>query len=314
MQTKFDTAQVAHSERLAYWQDAACDAYLPIACKSKAGTAFHGRIALTRLSRLNLSVINASQQTVSRDRSLIARNADPFFMVSVPIGLSCKLSQQGREALLSPGDFAIYSTTEPYQLDCPEGVNQLVFQLPYDDLLARLPNAEALTARRVDGQNPLNRMAYAHLRQYAAVLEGQTTQVQHLLQDTVLDLIAASLATIHPAQHELSRPQAMSLMRAKQFIRTNLGDYDLDPTRVATATGVSRRSLRRLFAESGTSLSTYIRDARLDRAAEDLRSPLCVNLSISEIAVKWGMDNFPHFTRCFKARFGVTPTAFRAQN
>lgn len=269
---------------------------------------------MSRLSRLNLSIINASQQTVSRDRSLIACDTERFFMVSVPIGQTCRLHQQGRDANLQTGDFVIYSTAEPYQLECPDGVDQMVIQLPYEELLSRLPNAETLTARRVDGTNALNRMAYAHLRQYAAVLEEQTPEVQHLLQDTVLDLIAASLATVHSADYDLSRPHALCLMRAKHFIRENLRDHELDPTRVSQATGVSRRSLRRLFAESGEGLSSYMRDARLDKAAEDLRNPLCANQSISEIAVKWGMDNFPHFTRTFKARFGVTPTTFRNQH
>ncbi|WP_282095356.1 helix-turn-helix domain-containing protein [Epibacterium ulvae] len=313
MQTMFDTTHVARSERLSYWQESACDAYLPIACDSKAGTSFEGKIALSRLSRLNLSIINASQQTVSRDRRMIARNADRFFMVSVPIGADCRLHQDTREAHLRPGDFAIYATDQPYRLDCSDGVDQMVIQLPYEKLRARLPNAETLTARRVDGTNALNRMAYAHLRQYAAVLEEQPPEVQHLLQEIMLDLIAASLATLHTTGYELSRPQTLSLMRAKQFIRGNLQDHDLDPTRVAQATGLSRRSLRRLFAESGDSLSGYLRDARLDKAAEDLRNPLCASQSISEIAVKWGMDNFSHFTRTFKARFGQTPTEFRNQ-
>ncbi len=311
MQMLFDTKNVLQRDRFSYWQDAACDAYLPIACEAPDPSSFNGSISLERLSRLNLSFIKASAQTVSRNKSQISRDSERFFMVSVPLGESCNVTQSHRQAFLEPGDFALYSTAEPYSVEFINKVDQLVIQLPYKDLITRLPNVEMLTARRVDGNSALVRMAHAHLCQYASMIGTQTDEVKHLLQDTILDLLAASLATLTPAQHQLSRPQSMMLLRTKAYVRENLREHELNPTQIAVAMGVSRRSLRRLFADSNESLSAYIRDARLDKIAEELRNPLMTNMSISQVSIKWGMGNFQHFTRLFKARFGMTPSAYR---
>ncbi|MCP4316929.1 MAG: AraC family transcriptional regulator [Hyphomicrobiales bacterium] len=34
--------------------------------------------------------------------------------------------------------------------------------------------------------------------------------------------------------------------------------------------------------------------------------------SISEIAMKWGFNNFQHFSKLFRAHFGESPSQYRA--
>lgn len=67
------------------------------------------------------------------------------------------------------------------------------------------------------------------------------------------------------------------------------------------------REIRRL---SGCSLTNFLNDKRLDRAATRLRWS---TEPISQIAEHCGMHNMPHFYRCFQRRFGVAPGVFRAQ-
>lgn len=74
---------------------------------------------------------------------------------------------------------------------------------------------------------------------------------------------------------------------------------------------MSARNLSRLFADDGLSIAAYIRDARLDRVADDLENPLLTKFSISDIAVKWGLSNFQHFSHIFKVRFAVSARDYR---
>lgn len=81
---------------------------------------------------------------------------------------------------------------------------------------------------------------------------------------------------------------------------------------LAGAAGISAGHLARTFRQRfGRSLGAYARERRLQRAASLLRGGPC---SIAEVAGAVGFCDQAHFTRAFKARFGITPAAFRKRN
>ncbi len=70
----------------------------------------------------------------------------------------------------------------------------------------------------------------------------------------------------------------------------------------------------RLFKEeTGFTPMAYLNDLRLERAREFLADSDCF-LQINEIGSQVGLLNGSHFTRSFKAKFGMTPTEFREHN
>jgi iron complex transport system substrate-binding protein len=52
----------------------------------------------------------------------------------------------------------------------------------------------------------------------------------------------------------------------------------------------------------------YAKNLRLDRARHDL---ITTGKSMNELAKELGFSNQFHFSREFKAKFGVSPTAYR---
>ncbi|MGE5722229.1 MAG: GlxA family transcriptional regulator [Sphingomonadales bacterium] len=81
---------------------------------------------------------------------------------------------------------------------------------------------------------------------------------------------------------------------------------------LAQQVGVSIRQLERLFAcELGSSIATQARSLRLDRAMTMLRE---TGLSVTEIAVASGFVSPSHFSRSFRHRFGLAPTAARRRH
>lgn len=314
MQTQvYSTDTIAPRARFEFWSDVICDAYLPIRCDTPNRDTFNGRIALTRLPHLTLSRINGSPQHVRRGRSEIGRNATAYFMVSLQVSGHGAVSQNGREAALSPGDFATYSTTDPYEIRCDGPVDQLILQVPHEALLARLPQAEMLTARSVQARTELGGLLSAQLQQCAALVAGQPQTVQRHMQDMLVDVIAAGLSGLELSVLDLSRPEQMLLSRAKSYIRENLRDDELDRDAVAQAMGLSARTLARAFAREDQSVATYIRQARLDAIARDLADPRFATLSITEIGCKWGFPNAQHLSRLFKETFDQTPRAYRRE-
>lgn len=79
---------------------------------------------------------------------------------------------------------------------------------------------------------------------------------------------------------------------------------------LARAAGMSRFHFSRRFREAtGRSPYRYLCDVRLERAAELLRRG---RHGVTEAALSVGMSDPGRFARMFRARFGATPSAFRA--
>lgn len=108
-------------------------------------------------------------------------------------------------------------------------------------------------------------------------------------------------------------PQTVdALAAARAYIDTNLSCPTLNPAMVAAATFVSVRTLHALFAPTGTSVSAWIRNRRLDACRADLADNACAHRSIADVALSHGLTDPAHFSRMFARRFGMPPRAYRA--
>jgi AraC-like DNA-binding protein len=106
--------------------------------------------------------------------------------------------------------------------------------------------------------------------------------------------------------------QAALVARAKRCIEARLGDPALSAARVAETLGVSAGYLHRLFHAAGTTMGAEIRARRLERCRAELADPLHAGERITEIALRWGFNDMPHFSRAFRAAFGMGPRDYRA--
>jgi AraC family transcriptional regulator, glycine betaine-responsive activator len=83
-------------------------------------------------------------------------------------------------------------------------------------------------------------------------------------------------------------------------------DAPLGVDRLASRAGLTRRQLHRLFRHhTGMSPTEYYRDVRLRRARLML---LNTTAPIVEVAVATGFSTHSHFTKCYRLRFGVSPS------
>jgi len=88
-------------------------------------------------------------------------------------------------------------------------------------------------------------------------------------------------------------------------------EMPLERAAMARIAGVTARHLDRLFAAYlGTSFLDQYRRIRLQHAHRLLKqSPL----SVSEIAVATGFSSLSHFSRMFRAVYGIAPRAARRE-
>lgn len=100
------------------------------------------------------------------------------------------------------------------------------------------------------------------------------------------------------------------LLRAVSLMERTI-ENPVSRNELARVANVSLRHLERLFRQHlGSSLSAYYLGLRLDSARDLLRQ---TSLSILEIAMARGFISASHFSRSYRARFGIAPALERRQ-
>jgi len=99
-----------------------------------------------------------------------------------------------------------------------------------------------------------------------------------------------------------------SLIRVAQLMEENI-EKPLSLDEIASATGLSRRQIERLFKRHLNCVpKRYYLQLRLRRARELL---LQTSMPIIDITTACGFQSPPHFSRCYRAQFGCPPSAER---
>jgi two-component system, response regulator YesN len=98
----------------------------------------------------------------------------------------------------------------------------------------------------------------------------------------------------------------------REYVINNLYDFSLCPDSLSSVIGFSTHHIRNIFKEeTGTSLSDYINDLRIDHGKKLL---LETNLTVKEISRNCGFLNYNYFFTSFKKHTGVTPDFYRQKN
>lgn len=105
---------------------------------------------------------------------------------------------------------------------------------------------------------------------------------------------------------------AARLELIKKEMQDRLRDPELTVGVIARSHGVTPRYVQKLFEAEGSTFSEFLLDQRLELALDLLRQADQHNNRVSAIAYEAGFCDLSHFNRCFRRRFGTTPSEVRA--
>ncbi|WP_321938065.1 MULTISPECIES: helix-turn-helix domain-containing protein [unclassified Paraburkholderia] len=306
------TAQVDPRLRLAYWSDVVCDAFVQLECEVVEGKPIEGSVASTQVATLCLTKVSASAQRVHRTPAKISQSSEDYFLVSIQTHGRGGLVQDGREAVLTPGDFALYDSTRPYTLFFEADFQQYVLMLPGRLLRTEFPSASNLTASTIDGQRGAGHLMLNLIHTLASDIDTLAPESASAIADSVRQILIAGLSTLPAAkQAPMSQLRLFHLERVKSLVRNRLRDPTLTISSIAAELKMSASTLHRTWGRESCSLGDWIWTQRLDAAYRDICDPSLAGRSISEIAFSWGFNDPAHFSRAFRARFGCTPRELR---
>jgi AraC-like DNA-binding protein len=105
--------------------------------------------------------------------------------------------------------------------------------------------------------------------------------------------------------------RAVRLKAVLMILEKRFAEPDFSAQRLAAAAALSECYVNDLLYEAGASFTLRLLELRLCKAA-DLLAQL-TERRISDIAFACGFNDLSYFNRCFRRRFGLTPTAARGR-
>jgi AraC-like DNA-binding protein len=301
------TGDHSPADRVDYWSSVLSRAFVPLAVTPGQGP-LAGTLRTSQVGGLQIAEVTGSSQIVHRDRAMI-RRADPeYYKIGLQVRGRGVVRQDGREAVLSPGEFTIYDTSRPYRLVHSEPFHHLVLMCPRTALKVPERTMAGRTAVSVSGRHGMGALVAPFLSGLAGQLDAVTPAVAPHLNEAVLDMLAAVFTEGEPA----GSPSGEQLLpTVRRYIDDHLGDPDLTPDAVAAAHHISPRYLRKLFERDNETVAGWIRARRLEHCRRDLGAAQLLDRPVSAVAARWGLLDAAHFSRSFRAAYGVSPRDYR---
>lgn len=313
MSTMVRTDGTPVAERMECWRDLVGQSFVPLDARPVQRRSVDGSITVQHLGAMEVARVAASSHQVVRTPRLIAAASDDYYKFSLQLSGECRITQDGRRTVLRPGDLTIYDTTRPYRMVFEHDFSMLVAMFPR--ALLRVPDEAiaGVTASRLPGRHGLGALVSAFLPQVLRELDGVSSATAGRLSDHVLDLLTTMFLERSSLHSDDPRPQRnATLLQVKAYVERHLGDPGLTPERIAAANHMSVRSLHHLFDGEEHSVSGFVRERRLENCRRDLESPALLHRPVSAVAARWGLPDAAHFSKVFKAAYGVTPSVHRA--
>jgi AraC-like DNA-binding protein len=251
-----------------------------------------------------------------RHRERVSRDGDDRFTLIINRGSSAtQRITPSQSTTLPVGSSILFDRSEASTHVCAEGSNRLVLISPRRQMLSALPNCEDLVGTAIPAGNEAMRL----LAYYADGLLGDP----HLSDPAVLAQAGQSLVDLAVLAFGTDRDngevarqrglRAARLAAVLRRIRLDFADPQISPEAVARRVSISTRYLHDLLQATGSSFSERVLELRLAKALALINGSRGTARKVSDAAYAAGFNDLSYFNRCFRRKYGLTPTAARGR-
>lgn len=307
-----DAAAVPARRRRDYWRDAlsrtfgAVDITVPEDVRS-------GTIRTAPLGSVQVITVDSGPQDARRSRRMIARSdQDAYVVVKLLTRGAARIEQDSRDAAVHPGEVFVYDMARPVRLLLPESFQTKSVVLPRRVLGLDESEVQRITASPLRRDRALGGLLSGLVSGLVDTAASYRPRTGELLARNVVDLLTV-LAGERAGRTVRQSPSgdAATVLRIKAYIGRHLADPGLTPETVARAHHISVRYLHRLFEGEDTTVGRWIHVRRLEACREELAGRRAAHLTIAAVAYRWGFLNAAHFSRAFRAAYGMSPRQWR---
>lgn len=218
------------------------------------------------------------------------------------------VDQSGHHRNISAGDIFVAYAWQPMALEGSDDLDMLIIALPVWWAMQRF----------LDGFQVLPDL-YVSKHYFAAPIIAELAQLIFTMNDDdgtsfsqsltmIADLMRTALAACVDANKTMPRWQGR-MGEILEFIVRNLETPGLSAQDAATSLKCSVRTIYKTCATYNTSFNAFLTEIRLVTAQYRL---MRTNERVSEIAYDVGFSTLSHFSRLFRARFGMPAKTMRS--
>jgi AraC-like DNA-binding protein len=308
-------AELDDRERFAKWVELFSDRYRAYDQYRFADEKFSAKFTQLTINSAGVARMGGSVARAIRTRSHLAADPRPTVTIGFVRGADMMFRRSSGETLGSRGVAVVLAKDAPQEVHAQAN--------PFDIATARVPLAklqqlvgfpEDFDLQTLDPERPvvglLNR--YVDIVLADSRVADEPMLAGHVEQ-TLVDLIALALGAPRDAQ-EMVRGRGLRAARLQEIcaaIKTSFADPAFSPHNLAGSIGVSPNYIQKLLHESGVTFTERVLELRLQKARLMLCDRRHDRLKVSEIALACGFGEVTNFNRCFRRRFGLSPTLCR---
>ena len=293
------------AKRYAAWQDALDQSHLEWALSPQQGTEFDARISKRALDGIRIIDCYCDPCIGVRNASQMRRSDGAYFGILFELQGREVIRQRDSEAVLTPGDFVMWDSEREMEFRVVDRLHKLTLLIPKERMRSVLPKPERCAGLVIRGGGLAGGIAADVLGRLAREFSSFDEKEASAVIDPALNLLGAVLS-LNESGARQTPVNKNDFSRFSRYIERNLADTNLAPQRIAEAHNVLLRYLHAAFAKEGTSVGAWMRQRRLSHCRRELLR-LKKGQTIIEIAFRWGFNDAVHFSRVFKAQYGVSP-------
>ncbi len=272
-------------------------------------TPFKAQVSLALLPRTALFMVESSNLLGVRPAT------GDLWSATVPVqgGFSAAVGGARSQRDFAPGEFHLLHPDRDFIYRSGDNNQALAVNILSDDLQQK---AAALVAARpgqsaevISGADP----AGAALTRFVHHLWAELQHPDGLwdcpmalaeMEDCLVSLLALAA---HPSA-AASTARLPTVRKAEEFLIRHL-TQPLTRSDLANAIGASIRTISRGFREHhGMSPMAWLKARRLEAAQNELRDAVPGEVTVTEVALRYGFESLGRFAAEYRARFGETPS------
>ena len=307
MLTQHSTKQIKETERFEFWQSVISDNYVQLCCEP--GVDEDVVTASLKQRRFGNVVFNDHEMNLpmryrrnEQDSLNDQRDDLQFLLLLTGTG---KISQNGKEAYLRPGNMVMYDSAKPFLLDYSGNHHALNIQYPKQLLSESLYDVSPFLIKTLTQHSALGNLVANTMVQYTTLPEFGLINADARLSSALLDMVSTALLVEFSQDSLFEQRKYQKLEHVKRSIKEHIGDPELNVGKLAEMHHMTVRTLNRLFAVENTTATKWIWKQRLEGAYQMLNSGMAHR--VSDVALQYGFNDFSHFSRTFKKSFLLTP-------
>ncbi len=311
-ETLYSTKTVPTHRRRAYWREALSQTFGAVDV-DVPGDVDCGTIRASLLGPMQAVTVDGDPMRARRTQRLIAgSDKDDYVVVKLLSSGVARIEQDGREACVRPGQLFVYDMARPVRLTLPERFRTKSLVLPREVLGLSESDLRQITAAPLGSESAVGGLLTPLL---SGLVDSAATYPQRtgeLIARNVVDLVQTlAEERLGRCAEDSASGARMSLVRIRAYIDRHLAHPDLTPDSIARAHHISVRYLHKLFEMEDITVSRWIQQRRLEHCRRDLARRESADLTVAAVAHRWGFTSASHFSRVFRAAYGVSPAEWR---